>query len=134
MKRFFIMLLIVFLACCLCACGSETAYVNTDYDEGFSVGYDEGCVDGFDTGYMIGVQETQDKIASYLEDDLWDICDNIEDKYGMRPEDAVQILANYADDPDAISEQELNKAIWVIFRYYHDSHEIIYGVDDYWID
>ena len=44
------------------------------------------------------------------------------------------ILSNYADVPDEVTEEELNKAIWAIYSYYYESREIMNAIEDYWID
>ena len=96
--------------------------------------YDSGYEEGYENGFYDGIAEAQHDIAFYVEDDLSSLGWDIEDEYGIHPEKAVQILSNYADVPDEVDEDELNDAIWAIYRYYHDSQEVINGIEDYWID
>lgn len=112
----------------------EMRTYDTGYEDGISIGKEIGYDEGYDEGYFDGMQKAPGKIESRVYDDIWDLCKEIEDKYGIHPEEAIQILANYADDTEAINAEELNRAIWVIFRYYHDSNKIMNGIEDYWID
>ena len=135
------------LLCSLSACTQEA------YEAGYEDGYSDGCSDaeiemqsileeefldgydwGYDEGYFEGIADAQHSIAIRVDDDLWSLSFDIKEKYGMHPEDAVTILTNYADDPEAIDVYELEKAIWAIRRYYYDSHKVIHGIEDYSID
>ena len=117
MKKLAVILSALILVLCLSACNIET--------------YEDGYADGYTDGYYEGVAEALHDIAFYVEDDLWSLACDIEDEYGMSPEDAIIILSNYADVPDEVTEEELNKAIWVLYRYYYKSHEIINDIEDY---
>lgn len=83
--------------------------------------------------YREGIADAQEHIDSLVEIEIWDLEFDIEDKYGIFPEDAIRILENYADG-EPVTRTDLNKAIWAISQYYYDSLDIIYGIDDYWID
>ena len=96
--------------------------------------YESGYEAGYDDGYFDAMQKAPGRIESRVDDDIWNLCKEIENKYGIHPEEAIQILANYADDPEAINAEELDRAIWVIFRYYNDSNKIMNGIEDYWIE
>ena len=96
--------------------------------------YDTGYEDGYENGFYDGIEEAQQYISIILDDELFMLSLNIEDKYGIYPEEAVQILSNYADVPDEVDIEELNDAIWAIYRYYYDSQEVINGIDDYEIE
>ena len=124
MKKFAATLTVLFLVLYLSACNIET------YEDG----YEDGYANGYTEGYYEGIAEALDDISFYVEDDLWSLACDIEDEYGMSPDEAVMILSNYADVPDDVTEEEVNKAIWAIYRYYNKSHEIINSIEDYWID
>lgn len=139
MNRFISVLVIFSFAICLLSC----SYRGT-YDDGYADGYsnaesemqylmEEEFLDGYDIGYDDGIAEAQHDIAFLVEDDLWSIACDIEAEYGLHPEEAVQILSNYADVPDEVDEAELQAAILAIYHYYYDSNEIINDIEDYWI-
>lgn len=96
--------------------------------------YYEGYSDGYDEGYYDGIGITQESIESLIESDLWFLSHDIEDEYGLHPEDALNVLTNYIDVPDEVDELELVNAIYAIRRYYHKSNEVINNIEDYWID
>ena len=132
-KPFVILLVFLIILCFLCSCGGKSAYAReleakeeAIYQRGYDAGYDEG--------YRAAMSKAPDKIDFYVEEDLWELNHDIEDKWGMSPEEAIQIIANYADDPEALEAEELNRAIWAIYRYYYDSYEVINSIEDYWID
>ena len=129
MKRFIATLVLFALSICLLSCSQKRTY-----EDGYEDGYSDGLFEGQIKGYSEGVAEAQRDIALFVEDDLWSIAWDIEDKYGIHPEEAVQILSNYADVPDEVDEAELHNAILAIYHYYYDSHEVINGIEDYWID
>lgn len=120
--------ILVSVLCVLSSCRIE------NYDDGYAEGYDDGYFEGFDFGYYEGIAEAQSFIEFVVDDDLSALARNIESEYGLHPEDALQILSNYADVPDEVDETELNQAIWAIYSYYHKSQEIIDGIEDYSID
>ena len=137
MKKLIAVIAVIAMALCsLSAC--ELKPYEDDYDEGYSygweAGYDAGWVAGYDEGYYEGIAEAQNDIAFYVEDDLWSLAHDIEDEYGMYPEDAVWVLFNYTDVPDEVTEEELINAIWAIRAYYYNSQEVINSIEDYWID
>ena len=115
---------------CLCmvlsACKAEQRDYVSDYDDEYYNGYEDG--------YSEAMQEAPGRIDSRVEFDIWDLCDEIEDEYGIHPEDAANILSIYADVPDEVTEEELYTAIWAIYRYYHGSSKIMNGIEDYDID
>ncbi len=82
------------------------------FNDGYDVGYEEG--------YWEGISDAQE----HLEDVLQDLLLEIE------PEEAIQILTNYADG-EPITEEELHKAIWAIHQYYWDSYHAINDSDSY---
>ena len=117
--------------CSLSACSEET------YDDGFEDGYDMGYSDAqfkYEDDYFEGISRAQNAIEVYLEDDMYHISHDIKDEYGIYPEEAIGILEEFLDDPNAVSERDLHNAIYAIRRYYYDSHETVNGIDDYWID
>lgn len=129
MKRFITIITSVALVMCsLSSCRIE------GYDAGYDDGYEVGREAGFDYGYTKGVEEAQKFLAFAVDDDLNSLGWNIEDKYGMNPYEAVEILTNYADNPDEATEEELHNAILAIYRYYYGSHEVVNGIEDYYIE
>ena len=119
---------IVLVMCCLYGCRIE------DYDAGYADGYTDGRDAGYDYAYAKGIEEAQRFLDIVVDEDLFFLCKDIEDQYGLHPEDALLILSNYADVPDEVTEEELTNAIWAIYHYYYKSNEIINGIEDYWID
>ena len=97
-------------------------------------GYDDGYYEGRCEGYSEGIEKAKGYIAIAVDDDLDSLAWDIEDEYGLLPEDALQILSNYADRSGEVSEEELNNAIWAIYRYYYRSHVVTNEIEDYWID
>ena len=137
MKRFIAFIASFALVICLLSCSCRGTYEDgyaDGYDDGLEDGWCDGYDEGYSKGYYEGIAEAQHDISVYVEDDLSSLAWDIDDTYGMHPEDAIMILANHADDPEAIEEEELNRAIWAIYRYYYNSHKIINGIEDYWID
>ena len=125
MKRLIaILAAIVLVMCSLSSCRIE------GYDKGHDDGYDAG----YDYGYTKGIEEAQQFLAIVVDDDLSSLGWDIEDQYGLHPEDALMILSNYADVPDEVDKEDLNAAIWAIYRYYHESNKIINSIDDYVIE
>lgn len=117
---------------CLSSCG-QSDYAR-DQEAKREAIYESGYEAGFKDGYSEAMQKAPGRIESRVDDDIWDLCCEIENKYGIHPEEAIQILANYADDPEAIETEELNRAIWATFRYYYNSYKIMNGIDTYLID
>lgn len=137
MKRFIAVAVLFTLVICLLSCSYEGTY-DDGYEDGYDDGRDYGWYDGYDEGYSEGywegVAEAQHDIANFVDDDLWSLEWDIEHEYGTFPEDALQILTNYIDDPDSISEEELYTAIYAIRSYYFASQKIPSNIEDYWID
>ena len=129
MKRIISILAFLSFAICLLSC----SYKGT-YDDGYEEGYEDGEYMGYEEGYYAGIAEAQQYIAFVVDDDLWCLGRSIEKECGIHPEEAVQILSNYADVPDEVTEEELYAAIWAIYQYYYDSYEIINSIEDYDVD
>lgn len=127
MKKLAAIIAVLIALSSLSACGRT-------YEDGYAEGEHMGYGEGYLNGYFAGVEEAQNDIAFFVEDDLSSIADDIKDKFGIYPEKAMQILANYADDPEAISDEDLYKAIWALDMYFYRSREVIKGIEDYWID
>ena len=137
MKKLFAILAVFFvLICYLSSCGkSDYAREQESKREAiYQRGYEDGYDEGYYVGYYDGAIDAQRGIFNQVEDDLWSIASDIEDKYGLHPEDAVMVLSNYADVPDEVTEEELHQAIWAIYRYYHQSQDVINGIEDYCIE
>jgi hypothetical protein len=129
MKRFIAILVLLSVTICLCSCDYRGIY-----DEAYEDGYEDGHYAGQCDGYYDGIERAKEYIAFVVDDDLSSLAWDIEAEYGLHPEDALQILSNYADVPDEVDEEELKDAIWAIYRYYYDSHKVINDIEDYWID
>ena len=129
MKRFISILLFFSVSMCLLSC----SYKGT-YEDGYGDGYDDGHYEGLCAGYDKGIEKAKEYLAFVVDDDLSELSRDIEDKYGIHPEKAVQILTNYADDPDSVSKEDLLRAIYAIDNYFNKSHQVINGIEDYWID
>ena len=125
MKRFVAILVLLSVTICLCSC---------DYRGIYDEAYEDGHFDGQCDGYYDGIERAKEYIAFVVDDDLSSLARDLEDQYGIHPEEAVQILSNYADVPDEVSEEELHNAIWAIYRYYYRSNEVINGIEDYDIE
>lgn len=123
MKKILASMMIAILFCCLTSCGGRSIYAMEQDAE----------VEAMEERYREGILKAQEQIASLVEIELWDLEFDIDDDWGISPEEAIQILTNYADG-EPISEAELNKAIWAIRKYYYGVNEIVNGIDDYWID
>ena len=128
MKRFIATITVLVLVLILSACNIET------YEDGYEEGYSDGFFDGKVDGYSEGIEKAQHYISFRVDDDLWSLASDIEDEYGIHPDDAMDVFFRYADGHDDVSEEELSKAIWAIRRYYYKSHEVINEIEDYWID
>ena len=113
--------------------------------EGYALGYEEGYIEGLSelrteyeddyiVGYRDGITRAQSAIEVYLMDDILHISFEIEDDYGISPEAAINAITNYVDIPGEVTEAEFNAAVWAIRRYYFALEDIIYDVDNYWID
>lgn len=120
MKKLPAMIAVFVLACSMAACSRDA------YAEGYNAGYEDG--------YHAALSEAPGKIDFYVEEDMWVLEHDIEDEWGLHPEEAIQILSNHADDPGAISEDDLCAAIWAIRKYYYGSRDIASAIEDYWID
>lgn len=132
-KAFAILSVFVALICCTTSCKGRSIYAMEREAKEEAI-YDRGYETGYKEGYRTALSDAPERIEFYVEEDIWNLCHDIEDAYGIHPEKAAQILSNYADDPDAVTKEELNKAIWAIYRYYYDSREIMNDIEDYWID
>ena len=129
MKRFISLSISIALSMSLLSC----SYIGT-YDDGYADGYDDGYYEGSSSGYYEGIEKAKQYISVVLDDELSSVAWAIEKEYGMHPEDALLILSNYADVPDEVTEEELNKAIWVMYRYYYEANKVINGIEDYDIE
>ena len=131
-KHFSVVAVIAVIIFSLSSCGKST-YVREQEAKREAI-YDSGYETGYNDGYSDAMQKAPVRIESRVDDDIWDLCHEIEEEYGIHPDEAAMILSNYADVPDEVTEEELNKAIWAIYRYYYESREIMNAIEDYWID
>lgn len=113
----------IILLCCLASCKGRSIYAMEQ----------DARIEALEEKYHEGVSNAQEHIASLVDIEMMDLEFDIDDKWGMTAEEAIQILTNYADG-EPISEKEVNKAIWAISQYYHGVNDITNGIDDYWID
>lgn len=126
MKKYIILAIgIILTSCCLLSCSGRSIYAMEQeakreaiYEDGYAAGYDEG------------IEEAKHDIAFYVDDDLFSLACDIEDQYGICPEDAIMMLENYADG-EPYTNEEIETAIWVVSCYYHRSHEIINRIEEY---
>lgn len=126
MKKLFILILvIIFSTLCLSSC--ETSEYAKEQDLKEEAIYDRGYEAGYEEGKWEGIKTAQEHFAEYV---LWDLSYDIENEYGMSPEEAITILEHYADG-EPITEAELNQAIWTISRYYWDLYSAINDLDSY---
>ena len=129
MKRLFVIIAsIVLIMCSLSSCKIE------GYGSGYDDGYLDGRETGLDYGYTKGIEEAQRFLAFAVDDDLSDLGRDIEDEYGIHPAEAVELLTNYADNSAEATKEELNNAIWAIYRYYYGLREVVNGIEDYYIE
>ena len=96
--------------------------------------YHDCYEDGFADGYEDGIAYAQQHLSSAIESDIDDICWEIEDNFGIYPEDAAQILVNYIDNSAEATEEEVQNAVMALYRYYFNSQTIINQIDSYDID
>ena len=116
MKKLLIVALCVLMCFGLASCTREVVY-DTDYSD----------------GYSDGLAEAQNQISVYAEECLWDISYDAKKDYGISPEEALQILANYADG-EPVPEENLHKAIWAMHQFYYDVSDLIYELDEYLVN
>lgn len=121
---------VIYISLSLFSCQS----ILTSCDTKTKQKYDDSYYEGFEVGYYEGIAEAQHFLAFVIDDDLSNIARAIEDEYGMHPEDALMILSNYVDVPDEVNQEDIPKAIWVIYSYYNKSNELINSIEDYAID
>lgn len=132
MKKLFLMLLVLSIVFSCTGCIDNNTY-ETAYDEGYNQGAEDGWSEGFDFGYAEALCEAPKRIDFYVEEDIWHLDFDIEDKYGIFPEDAFNVLENYAYG-EPIPEDELYEAIWAAIEYYYDSRDIINDIEEYSLD
>lgn len=122
-KSFVILSALLIIACCLVSCTGRSIYaMERDAEK-----------EAMEEKYREGISAAQEEIANLIEIEMWDLDYDIEEKWGMSVEEAIDILTDYAEGTSSSSRQ-INKAIWAIRYYYVNSTDIINGIDDYWID
>ena len=111
----FIITVIVLLG--LTSCG-DNAYDDA-YGEGYDAGYDDGYDFGYETAmndwYFEGIDSCQGQISNMACDDLYDLDDHVYEMYGVSPDEAMQILENYADG-EYFTDGEIERAIVTLFK------------------
>lgn len=115
--------------CMFLTLGLSSCEKNSSQNEKYYGDYHDGYVEG----YSDGVADAQQLIGFYVEDDFNKISSNNIKERELSIEDAVQILRNYADG-EPISETELHNAIWSINKFYYDTCDIVYNIEDYSLD
>lgn len=127
MKRMIGLIIIVLCVASLSGCSiwKESEY-SRDQEAKRDAIYNRGYEAGFDEGRTEGIIDAQQCFENYV----FDLSYDIKDEYEMTPEEAITILAHYADG-EPISEKKLNKAIWTINRYYWTLDEAIRDLDKY---
>ena len=89
------------------------------YNEGYDFGYEEGRIEGFSDAQF------------WLEEDLNDISSDIETKYGISPDEAIEMLTLYADG-EYVPRDELRKASLAVSQFYLKSQNAIRDTEDNW--
>ena len=123
-QRILIITILLLLLLCFPSCKKsihareEEAKREAAYNDGYEVGYVEGYVEG------------KSDAKSNFEDEALRVSWNVEDENGMSPDDALQILTNYADG-EPITEEKLHQAIWAINQYYWRMNDAIHDRDSY---
>ena len=126
MKRMIALLFVVLgIITVILGCSSQNA------EERHSDDYYEGYDEGYSQGYFDGIDAAKQQVEELVIDDLYDLCHQIEDEWGIDPEEAARLLSNYADVPDEVDESDVPNAIWAIYSYFHDSWDIVYRIDFY---
>jgi uncharacterized protein YpmS len=83
--------------------------------------------------YSEGIASAQEQISVLVEFAIEDLEYEIEDIYGVKAEEAIQILENYADN-EPVAESELRNAIWAVSTYYSRVTRISNEIEDYWLE
>ena len=102
-----------------------------EFSEPWRADVDDSYYERYDEGYHDGVAMAQQYIATITDFELSDMEQDIEKQYGMNPYEAVELLTNYADSPDEATKEEVNNAIWAVYRYYFCSQEVINKIEDF---
>ncbi len=130
MKRLFAAtLMIVAIFLCLFSCERSEYAMEQDakreaiYNRGYEVGYEAG----YENGRCEGFEDAQ----SFVEDELFSLEHDIKHNTGISPEQALQILMNYADG-EPTSETELKQAILTINQFYWNANNIVHEIEDNW--
>jgi flagellar biosynthesis/type III secretory pathway protein FliH len=89
--------------------------------------YKNGYNDGYNEGRWEGIEDAQ----FYTEDDLFRLSCKIEDEHGINPEEAINLLTNYANG-EPVSEKDLMNAIWALSQFYWGTYDIINDMEDYY--
>jgi hypothetical protein len=124
-KKVLIVILCSVLIFSLCSCGGTSIY-EKEREAKREAAYNDGYEAGFDEGRTEGIINAQQCFENYV----FNLSYDIKDEYEMTPEEAITILAHYADG-EPISEKKLNKAIWTINGYYWTLDEAIRNLDKY---
>lgn len=117
--------LCISLIICLISCKRSIYAMEQDvkresaYENGYNEGYNEGRWEGIEDAKF------------YTEDDLSRLSWEIEDKYGICPENAINLLTNYADG-EPVSEKDIMNAIWALHKFYWGAYDIINNMEDYY--
>lgn len=109
MKKCFIILLLVVFVCIVSGCSQAQSGYSYDPD------YD---------------MHPAEKIEDHLLEELRLLSKDIENEFGIDPEDAARMLRNNAEGFH-YSQEELDNAALAIWEYYKDSNEIFRNISSF---
>ena len=112
---------------------SEPAYLDERVlDEHVAV-YNQGYVTGYDAGYNNGLANAPKMVEHLFKKSLKAICEHMNEAYGLHPDDAMNIIMQYADG-EPIESDELITALRVAWGYYNEANDCIEAIDAYNLD
>lgn len=91
------------------------------------VEYGEEYYAGYEVGFSDAVTEVFKDVQFWVEDDLFQLENEIEDMYGLTAENAIHSLIGHTDGME-LSKEELENAIWAMNHYYNGVAEVVNGI------
>ena len=115
MKRIVMILLCGILCVGLSSCEKSSGNSNSNYNDRYAAGYAAGIED----------------LGRFAEVVFDDVGSNLHSERGMYPDEALQILTNYADG-EPVSQRDVDDAIWALQKYYNDLTKAMHNLaEDY---
>ena len=117
---------ILLISCALLAgCGS---YSKDDIEEARW----DGWLEGYDSGYEEGYGDAENDLwfaseSSDVSSELREIYNDIEDDYGISPENAAHILEDYVSAGYGYSKDELENAVYALLDYVYAIEQVKYS-------